>query len=68
MVTVSLWSIIWRLFIFLFVYVIMIVAVKDEIPTNPFVQIIVYTTISFLWLYITLVYFINKFGSLVLVM
>jgi len=68
MVTVSLWSIIWRLFIFLFVYVIMIVAVKDEIPTNPFVQIIVYSAISFLWIYITLVYFVNKFGSLVLVM
>lgn len=46
----------------------MIVAVKDEIPTNPFVQIIVYSAISFLWIYITLVYFVNKFGSLVLVM
>lgn len=64
----SLWSIIWRLFIFLFIYVISIVAIKDDVPPNPFVQIIVYATISFLWIYITLVYFTNKFGALVLVM
>lgn len=64
----TMWSIIWRLFVFLFVYVIMIVAIKDDVPQNPFVQIVVYSTISFLWIYITLVYFTNKFGSLVLVM
>ena len=68
MVTISLWSIIWRLFVFLFIYAIMIVIIKDDVPSNPFVQIIVYATISFIWIYITLVYFVNKFGNLVLVM
>ena len=62
----SMWSIIWRLFVFIFIYIISIIMVKDDVPTNPFVQIIVYATISFLWLYITLVYFVNKFGPLVL--
>ena len=64
----TMWSIIWRLFVFLFLYVFALALVKEEVPSHPIAQIVVYSTISFLWIYITLVYFTNKFGSLVLVM
>lgn len=65
----GLWSAIWRLLVLFLLYFIMISGIKSELEDQSiFVQIIVYSTISFLWVYITLVYFTKNFGSLVLVM